>query len=236
METSRDERTYAFEDETDVVPFAERVSGDWLFYSSDIAGTPEELVAADGSVVGIVDRSAYGVSTTSGIATSLRFPGQMADEETGLAYNYHRYYDAENGRYISPAPMGVAAGLNAFKYCSSPVDTIDPFGLDEHSMNFAIVDKNGAPQTGDWPPKLTSGLKPGKAATATFQKELDELKKTDPAAAAAQEKKWKQLGTGDTEQKALHLLGKPPAKDHMDKGGTAKMAGQFPLVPRATRP
>jgi RHS repeat-associated protein len=35
----------------------------------------------------------------------IRFPGQWFQLETGLAYNWHRHYDATTGRYIQPDPL-----------------------------------------------------------------------------------------------------------------------------------
>ncbi|WP_250386581.1 RHS repeat-associated core domain-containing protein [Escherichia coli] len=32
----------------------------------------------------------------------MRLPGQQYDEESGLYYNRHRYYDPLRGRYIDP--------------------------------------------------------------------------------------------------------------------------------------
>jgi RHS repeat-associated protein len=61
---------------------------------------------------------------------TLRYPGQVFDEETGLSYNLHRYYDAATGRYIQADPIGLAGGWNRFGYVGGdPLNAIDPDGL-----------------------------------------------------------------------------------------------------------
>ena len=58
------------------------------------------------------------------------YAGQYYDQETELHYNYHRYYDAQTGRYLSPDPIRLAGGINLFVYAlDNPVNLIDPFGL-----------------------------------------------------------------------------------------------------------
>ncbi|WP_310681076.1 RHS repeat-associated core domain-containing protein, partial [Burkholderia multivorans] len=60
---------------------------------------------------------------------SLRFQGQQEDEETGLHYNRHRYYDPVSGRFVSKDPIGLAGGINFFQYAENPTGWIDPLGL-----------------------------------------------------------------------------------------------------------
>ena len=45
------------------------------------------------------------------VQNNLRYPGQYFGAETGLHYNWHRFYDPETGRYISADPIGLDGGL-----------------------------------------------------------------------------------------------------------------------------
>jgi len=56
-------------------------------------------------------------------------PGQYVDAESGLFYNWNRYYNPAIGRYISNDPIGIDGGLNTFLYAdANPVMYADPTG------------------------------------------------------------------------------------------------------------
>uniref|UniRef100_UPI00332B8827 RHS repeat-associated core domain-containing protein n=1 Tax=Pseudomonas sp. HY7a-MNA-CIBAN-0227 TaxID=3140474 RepID=UPI00332B8827 len=59
----------------------------------------------------------------------LRFQGQYFDQESGLHYNRHRYYNPDNGRYLTTDPVKLAGGLNGYQYVPNPTGWVDPLGL-----------------------------------------------------------------------------------------------------------
>ncbi|MCK7627471.1 hypothetical protein MUU72_30995 [Streptomyces sp. RS10V-4] len=113
---------------------ATRAEIDRRFYAiiTDAVGAPSELVTPDGRIAWCRTTDLWG-STVGGGGTEadcpLRFPGQYRDDETGLDYNHHRYYDPEAGRYLSADPLGLAPALNHHAYVDNPLIQLDPLGL-----------------------------------------------------------------------------------------------------------
>ena len=104
-----------------------------VIYQNDHLGTPQKLTAVNGAVVWSAKYSSFGeanVDAPSTVNNNLRFPGQYFDQETGLHYNWHRYYDPLVGRYISKDIIGIKDGVNQFNYSSNnSIKYFDPFGL-----------------------------------------------------------------------------------------------------------
>ena len=62
------------------------------------------------------------------------YQGQYYDSEIDLAYNRFRYYDPEDGRYISVDPIGLFSGeINLYTYVQDINTWVDVFGLSRKS-------------------------------------------------------------------------------------------------------
>ena len=104
------------------------------YVHNDRLGTPLAMTDGTGSVVWRATHDPFGkadIDVSSSQSLHIRFPGQYFDVETGLHYNYFRYYDPETGRYITSDPIGLAGGINSFGYVGgNPTRWIDHLGLD----------------------------------------------------------------------------------------------------------
>ncbi|HBC0158653.1 TPA: RHS domain-containing protein [Salmonella enterica subsp. indica] len=102
-------------------------------YHCDHRGLPLALVNAEGKADWSAEYDAWGNVLSEhnphNLKQLIRLPGQQYDEETGLYYNRHRYYDPLQGRYITQDPIGLKGGWNFYQYPLDPITDIDPLGL-----------------------------------------------------------------------------------------------------------
>ena len=110
-----------------------KTGGRYYFYHNDHLGTPLKMTDISGAVVWSAKSESFG-ETLVGVATvenNLRFPGQYYDAETGLHYNWFRYYDPNTGRYLLVDPIGFWDRYsNMYSYVlNDPLIGIDPAGL-----------------------------------------------------------------------------------------------------------
>ncbi|MFP5393639.1 MAG: RHS repeat-associated core domain-containing protein, partial [Gammaproteobacteria bacterium] len=129
------------------------------YLQTDHLGTPREVTSSAGDVLWTAQYRTWGtvcsVVTASAPETlssddavmalqPIRFQGQYFDEETSLHHNNFRYYDPDIGRFISVDPIGLAGGLNNFRYAPNPTTWIDPLGLKCEGHSAPQTDGNSA--------------------------------------------------------------------------------------------
>jgi len=108
------------------------------YYHHDHLDTPIQATDKNGNIVWAANYNIFGQATITtpaatadspAITTNLRLPGQYFDDETGLHYNFRRYYDPQTGRYITQDPIGLAGGDNQYRYGEAdPANVSDPTG------------------------------------------------------------------------------------------------------------
>lgn len=111
---------------------ADAANDEVLFYECDHLGTPLALLDGNGRARWRARYRAWGRlarTDVDEVRQPLRFQGQYEDEETGLFYNRHRYYDPDAGRYLTQDPIGLMGGFNPYQYAPDPVQWVDPLGL-----------------------------------------------------------------------------------------------------------
>jgi len=162
------------------------------YYGNDQLGTPEILADSTNTVVWEAIYKPFGeaeVNTHSTVVNNFRFPGQYYDSETGLHYNYNRYYNPSTGRYLTPDPIGQAGGINIYNYVNgNPINSSDENGLfggilDDVFINSFFVgwyfNNNGTLHLDDY---FGSYLKTAlKSQINSLRNQIQKLKKCDCA-------------------------------------------------------
>ncbi|WP_406446379.1 DUF6531 domain-containing protein [Streptomyces sp. NBC_01613] len=148
---------------------------------TDLVGTPTELVDEHGAIAWHTRATLWGTTSwnaDAGAYTPLRFPGQYADPETGLHYNFFRHYDPDTARYTTLDPFGLVPAPNPLAYVHNPQTWSDPLGLvpkackmDRYkwdgSIRFGKLDDLNRP-TGVWASLRKEMLRTGSEAGTTW--------------------------------------------------------------------
>jgi RHS repeat-associated protein len=111
-------------------PVFQKRGSQYYWYVNDHLGTPRKMFTTAGSPVWDAAYAAFGGATLqqNTVENNLRLAGQYADAETGLHYNWNRYYDPATGRYNRLDPL--RDGINMYAYAlNNPLKLIDPNGL-----------------------------------------------------------------------------------------------------------
>ncbi|OSI08532.1 hypothetical protein BWD07_12045, partial [Neisseria canis] len=121
-----------------------------LYYHNDQIGIPREMTDAEGNIVWRGEyggwgklNNAEGTNLKEDVHQPFRLQNQYADKETGLHYNFFRYYDPHCGRFTQQDPIKLAGGENLYQLAPNVSEWIDVLGLNRRSMD-------GVDEFGDW--------------------------------------------------------------------------------------
>ena len=127
--------TWVFEEDS-FSPIAKVKGNKYYSILADHLGTPIEMYQDDGSLFWERQLNANGkvLKETQQGSCPFLYQGQYYDAEIELAYNRFRYYDVEDGRYISQDPIGLLSGeFGFYNYVEDTNDWLDVYGLSSNA-------------------------------------------------------------------------------------------------------
>ena len=144
-------------------PIAMVKDGSIFYLHTDHLGRPEVATNWSGVVAWSIEANAWSSDgIAGGLTVNLRFPGQYYDAESGLHYNYSRFYDPVIARYLSSDPIGLRGGLNRYNYANgNPLSFVDQLGL---SAAAAEVQRSA-----DWARRIRDLARCARTAVATIR-------------------------------------------------------------------
>ena len=109
---------------------------DYLLYHKDIQGSTTSLVKEDGSVDATYQYTDFGQTTINGdnkAENEVCYTGGIYDQSTGLYYLNARYYNPEDGRFVTEdsyrGEVDDPDTGHLYGYCANnPVNYVDPSG------------------------------------------------------------------------------------------------------------
>ena len=112
------------------------------YYHNDQIGVPRELTDENGKLCWYGDYTGWGklkdeYALVENIHQPFRLQNQYADEETGLHYNFFRYYEPNIGRFTQLDPIGLAGGENLYRFEGNIQNQTDPLGLFAPAAGYA---------------------------------------------------------------------------------------------------
>ena len=103
------------------------------YFHCDQIGLPREMTDGEGRLLWFGNYGGWGKLTEeTNIANAhqpFRLQNQYCDGETGLHYNFFRYYDPHSGRFVTQDPIGVWGGSNFYQFAPNAQGWVDPLGL-----------------------------------------------------------------------------------------------------------
>ncbi len=113
------------------------VSGNPSYFIADHLNTTRALADASGSISTSLNYDSFGNLQRGSASTRYTYTGREFDADIALTYYRARWYDSPQGRFVSPDPIGFAAGVNLYSYVlNSPLVFSDPLGFVQRQLLF----------------------------------------------------------------------------------------------------
>ena len=111
------------------------------YFHTDQIGIPKEMTDQLGNLLWFGEYTAWGKlykdeRVYRDVHQPFRLQNQYCDEETGLHYNFFRYYEPDSGRFVNQDPIGLAGGHNLYQFAPNSNTWIDPLGLSLSYVTF----------------------------------------------------------------------------------------------------
>ncbi len=114
----------------------------FYYFHNDHLSTPQRVTDQNGTIVWSANYVPFGEATVTHntISNPFRFPGQYFDNETGLHYNYFRYYEPGVGRYLRPDPLFFKKLSDKYQFAhNNPITSYDSKGLIAATMTESLT-------------------------------------------------------------------------------------------------
>lgn len=110
----------------------------WYLYNKDVRGSTSSLIDDSGTAATAYEYDAFGNTTIrvgADFYNELCYTGQVYDQSTGLYYYNARFYDPEDGRFLTQdtyrGEQMEPGTWHLYAYCANnPVNYVDPSGYD----------------------------------------------------------------------------------------------------------
>ena len=104
------------------------------YFHCDQIGIPREMTDKDGNLLWFGNYTGWGrlkeeTRVTDTAYQPFRLQNQYADHETGLHYNFFRYYEPDAGRFVNQDPIGLYGGDNFYQFAPNIQLWLDVLGL-----------------------------------------------------------------------------------------------------------
>ena len=107
------------------------------YFHCDQIGIPREMTDKDGNLLWFGNYTGWGrlkeeTKVTDSAYQPFRLQNQYCDRETGLHYNFFRYYEPDAGRFVNQDPIGLLGGDNLYQFAPNTNKWLDVLGLNKN--------------------------------------------------------------------------------------------------------